>query len=337
MTRLTTYDLTGNERNKLEALAGDIPYPRKRGAPYADFVVAARTAVASALDLSTLRLLDTLKNGACPPAPVSIENLPFDPNVRRGLVDPEGQERGKASDLSEALLVGFTALLGEPYGIASEGAGLVSNLSPKRSHLEGLTGLGARQELSPHVENAFARLLPGDRAPDGLALIGVSPEPGTGPGTLVSDGRAALELVGPKVEAILRDPEAFTIAKPERWRGEGGAAARPTAIVHGPSEAPSFVAAFYGDMLAARTKAGADALAAFRQAIDAVTIDVHVTPGRLVFIDNHRLLHGRRSFEARFDETGRPYRWVQRCFYTSTLRRFGEWPRIGDRVIDPRG
>lgn len=333
-TRPVTIALTPNERSRLETFASEIPYPAE--GDFDRFVMAAREAAIQSLDIVTLLALDAVKNAASPPAPLVIDNLPFDRGVTRGPVDPTAAKAAKPDAMSEAILVGIAALIGEPYAIRQEGHGLVSNLSPRRADTALTTGLGSRVELGLHIENAAARLLPGDRAPDGLALIGVSPEPGEAPGTIVADGRLALQLAGEGCQRILRDPDArFVVKLPERWRAAGVDGRVQTPILFGEPGAPSFVAAFYGDMIEALDPEAAVALESFRRCLEAVEIDVVVRPGRLVLIDNRFVFHGRRAFEASFDEDGRPFRWLQRVFWTSTLRRFGDWPRHRGRVIEP--
>jgi Fe(II)/alpha-ketoglutarate-dependent arginine beta-hydroxylase len=59
--------------------------------------------------------------------------------------------------------------------------------------------------------------------------------------------------------------------------------------------------------------------------------DVRLRPGDVVFIDNFRAVHGRRSFRARYDGSDR---WLKRLNITRNLRGSRAWrPAPDDRVI----
>ncbi|NJP53193.1 arginine beta-hydroxylase, Fe(II)/alpha-ketoglutarate-dependent [Streptomyces sp. SBST2-5] len=59
--------------------------------------------------------------------------------------------------------------------------------------------------------------------------------------------------------------------------------------------------------------------------------DVVLRPGDLVFIDNFRAVHGRKSFRARYDGSDR---WLKRLNITRNLRGSRAWrPAADDRVI----
>lgn len=330
-TQPVTIELNNTERRALSDALSWLHY--SSSAPHAPFVHAARAAVAYAVSARTRQVLEDARNGARPRGVVIIENAPYDPSVKHGPRDPEGAEGQKSNSLSEGLVVGFSAQLGDPYAVYQEGRGLVSNVSPSRAHLERLTGLGSRLALGLHIEHAAARTLPGDRAPDGLGLTGVSKEPIASPATVVSDGRLALAAIGEKTATLLRQRR-FEAKFPERWRGQAEAA-RPvrTALVTGEPESPSFVGAFYGDMLEPRGAVARRAREDFLAALEEVAVEVVIEPGVVVLLDNHFVFHGRAPFEPQFDEEGRPYRWLQRVFYTSSMRRFGRWARVSDRIV----
>lgn len=64
--------------------------------------------------------------------------------------------------------------------------------------------------------------------------------------------------------------------------------------------------------------AGAAAFAALVQNIDDTLVDIALRPGDILIIDNHRVVHGRRPFRARYDGTDR---WMKRLGITRDLRR----------------
>lgn len=65
--------------------------------------------------------------------------------------------------------------------------------------------------------------------------------------------------------------------------------------------------------------------------IEAKMQDVVLLPGDIAFIDNFRAVHGRRSFQARYDGSDR---WLKRLNITRNLRGSRAWrPAPDDRVI----
>lgn len=331
-TNIDIIRISNKEKRKWKVAAEAVSYP-KHGS-YERFLELSKAAAEKALSPSTLARIRHFA-GSADRGVVCIDNVPYDASVVRGLVDPEAAIAGKPSDLSETVLAGIVCMIGEPYAIRQEGKGLISHLSPKRGQLHSNTGIGAINELSEHIENAAARCLPGDRAPDGLALIGVSRERDGSPGTIVADGRLALRLLPMHVQAILRDPARFRVRFPERWRSLGFPDGLPTAIAIGSDAAPCFVGAFYGGLTVALDPEAQAALDAFVATLRAISVDLYVEPGRIALLDNKSHFHGRRAFQPSFDEDGRPYRLVQRLFWTSSLDRFGEWPRERGRLISP--
>lgn len=329
ITQPITYRVEPAEHRALEDRLRELTYVE--GGDYEAPITLARVAVREAAPALAAFVRERWADDRRP-GPVQIENLPFDATIRRGLAEPERPMPPQPSSLSEGLLLGLVP--GEPYAVSQESLGLVSNLCPKRQDLERLTGLGSRRALGLHIENAAARLLPGDRAPDGLALIGRSAEKADAPGTLVADGRLAYRRLEARDQAILRDEARFIARFPLRWRlDDADGPSVPTAVVYGDDEAPSFVAAFYGDILTAADSEAASALERFRVALEAVAIAVVVRPGTALLVDNHRVFHGRAAFEPAFDEDGLPYRWLQRVFWTSSLNRFERWPVTNGRIV----
>lgn len=333
-TNIETIRISDQEMHKWKLLAQAISYPEHGS--YEPFVREARKAAEQALSPHTLARIRRLASPRGWAGVVCIDNLPYDASVVRGLIEPEAALAGKPTDLSEVVLAGIVCLIGEPYAIEQEGKGLISHLSPKPGQLLSDTGLGAINELSEHIENAAARCLPGDRAPDGLALIGVSRERDVSPGTLVADGRLALSMLSPEVQAVLRDPARYRIRFPVRWQSVGFPESLPTTIATGSQDYPSFVAAFYGGLTQAVDAQAQAALDAFAATLREVAVDLFVEPGRLALLNNHFTFHGRRAFNPAFDSEGRPYRLIQRLFWSSSLDRFGDWPRYRGRLLSPR-
>jgi L-asparagine oxygenase len=60
----------------------------------------------------------------------------------------------------------------------------------------------------------------------------------------------------------------------------------------------------------------ADALSALRKAVSLATKEIVLKTGDLLFINNHKAVHGRKPFKARYDGTDR---WLQRLLIRKTL------------------
>jgi L-asparagine oxygenase len=332
-TNITQHFLSDAERDRFQESLAHLQYDEM--GPFNPFVRSANRAFWAAESSETADVLLEFKNNPRANGVLVIYNSPFDPNVQRGLLEGEAARRAKANSLSEAFLVGVVSQIGEPYSIHQEEAALVNNLCPSRAHERKHTGLGSQLPLGLHIENAAARLLPGDRSPEGLALTGVSKEPVAGPPTPVSDGRLALSLCDPFVEEEFRQPN-FAVRFPDRWLADcKDVEPQRTVALIGPRESPSFVAAFYEDILVGLTPEARRAMAEFSRALESVATEVHIEPGMTVLVNNHFIFHGRGSFAATYDQDGRPFRWVQRVFWTSALRRMGEWEWVRDRVVRP--
>ncbi len=63
-------------------------------------------------------------------------------------------------------------------------------------------------------------------------------------------------------------------------------------------------------------KDAAEALSVLRKAISFATKEIVLKTGDLLFINNHKAVHGRKPFKARYDGTDR---WLQRLLVRKTL------------------
>jgi L-asparagine oxygenase len=119
---------------------------------------------------------------------------------------------------------------------------------------------------------------------------------------------------------VLFEPRFLIRVDPEHLEGMGitdeVTLQRP--VLSGSPSAPGlcldwlYTEAMPGD---ARAQAG---LADLRSRLEAVTTSVALEPGDLLLVDNHRLVHGRRPFRARYDGTDR---WLRHTMVTLDLGR----------------
>lgn len=224
-------------------------------------------------------------------------------------------------------------LLGEPVGWATQQEGrLMHDVRPVRGFEHEQIGWGSEEVLAWHTEDAFHPLradylgLLCLRNPDGVATtVGY-----------VGD----LELTA-DVREVLRQ-ERFPVLPDQAHRlpahdGAGALEEREARLrahsierVERALSDPEPVAVLFGDvydpyirldphyMRAPEDPVEQVALRAACAAMDSVLTGVPLCPGDMCFIDNHRAVHGRRSFRARFDGTDR---WLRRLNITRDLRR----------------
>ena len=242
----------------------------------------------------------------------------------------------KDTCLSELLLLGFGGFMGAPYGVASEGDRLVNELIPSKADLEAFTGNGSRKNLGLHRENAAPKhLVPGlDFSPRALMLTGVSEQTRGGPITPVAIAARAVALLDAADQAVLRQPCAY-VEVPKRWRtDETAMTVGPVPVILGPAGHEQLVGAFYDRLTRAADAAAAPALARLEAALELVSIPLRVTPGRLVYLANGHVLHGRSDFEPEFSADGRARRWLQRIFLAGRIEDLRTGADPHERVFD---
>lgn len=268
-----------------------------------------------------------------------INNVPIDNEVHGS---PNAMETGssfKNGCLSENVICAFGAIIGKPYSIHFEGAELVNNLTPQKASKQDYTGLGSEVELDFHIENAALKYMTEDDcSPMGMLLLGIRTDPkNIGPKTYLADSRKALELLSESDIAVLRQKN-FIIRLPYRWRGVFNSYSENTdlcPIISGPKTEPNMSVAFYPDMVLPVNDRSKEAFNALYEAIKSVSVGVHITENKLVYLDNRFTLHAREKFKPTYDEQELPYRWVQRVFLTTNLWNFRQFSKKGERVFDP--
>lgn len=224
-------------------------------------------------------------------------------------------------------------LLGEPIGWATQQGGRVMHdVFPMRGHEHDQIGWGSEELLTWHTEDAFHPL-----RTDYLALMCLRNPDGVE--TTVAD-----------IRDVRLDEEVRDALAQERYRILPDDSHRPQNQVDGAPEdpvvadlrrrslerveramrSPEPVAVLFGsptdpyirlDPHYMRDAQGAEeqrVLDAAIAAVDAVMGAVVLQPGDICFIDNYRVVHGRKPFRARFDGTDR---WLRRLNITRDLRK----------------
>lgn len=219
--------------------------------------------------------------------------------------------------LPEIALVLFASLLGEVFGWETQqNARLVHDVVPGADQEYSQTSASSTAELGWHTEDAFHPY----RAD--YLVLGCLRNPDDVPTTLAQ--LCDLEL-SEEVRAQLERPAYHHLPDTSHSPGESGDAAwmaPPRLPVLSGSRASQsmcidadFTVAAYDDREAAK------ALAVARDEITGRLSDVALAPGDFLFVDNHRCVHGRRAFKARYDGTDR---WLKRVSVTRDLRRMAD-------------
>ncbi|MEV6977522.1 guanitoxin biosynthesis L-enduracididine beta-hydroxylase GntD [Kitasatospora sp. NPDC093806] len=238
------------------------------------------------------------------------------------------------------------SVLGDPIGWATQQDGLIMHdVYPVEEYRDDQIGYGSEQQLSWHTEDAFHPL-----RTDYLGLMCLrNPDLTETTVADIADVRLDRELR----EALARPR--FRILPDDAHRGpadgaeQGGddrvtrlrrqAARRvtealgrpePQSVLFGDPDDPYLVIDPYY-MQGVHEAAEQAVLTEATAAIDAALTDLVLRPGDLCFLDNYRVVHGRRPFRARYDGTDR---WLRRLNIARDLRRSRECRRsAADRVI----
>jgi L-asparagine oxygenase len=209
-----------------------------------------------------------------------------------------------AYDFWLTLLIGQ---LGEPmsWWNIQEGE-LLSDLLPQRENENEQNNHGSAVELEFHVEEAFH-----DHRAQAFGLVCLRNEDSV-PTTVAPVN--TLDLDALDLDTLF-EPR-FRIGDDEEYR------VRP--VLFGAKDSP------YSRPLDGDDVAGT-ALDLLHKQLGDGLVDVVLDRGDVVLVDNYRAVHGRRSFQARYDGTDR---WMRRTSVVRDLRRFREWrSSVDDRMV----
>lgn len=224
----------------------------------------------------------------------------------------------------ELFLVLVSVLLGDLIAWSTQQSGrIIHDVFPIQSHQDMQLGTGCRQLLTWHTEDAFHPF-----RSDYLAMMCLR-NPQQVPTTIASI--ASIEI-DDETRQILFEPR-FTIRPDESHRGitdiqpvndQARAAisdqiesslAGP--VMFGNPDHPYWCLDPYF-MPKPKDNAARRALEILVEQIDDKIVDVVLEPGDVCIMDNYRVVHGRRPFQARFDGTDR---WLKRVLVVRDLRK----------------
>nr|4NE0_A Chain A, L-arginine beta-hydroxylase [Streptomyces lavendulae subsp. lavendulae]4NE0_B Chain B, L-arginine beta-hydroxylase [Streptomyces lavendulae subsp. lavendulae]4NE0_C Chain C, L-arginine beta-hydroxylase [Streptomyces lavendulae subsp. lavendulae]4NE0_D Chain D, L-arginine beta-hydroxylase [Streptomyces lavendulae subsp. lavendulae] len=230
----------------------------------------------------------------------------------------------------ELLLMLYSALLGEPFGWATQQDGhLVHDIFPIRSHENDQLGMGSKQLLTWHTEAAFhpyrsdylilGALRNPDHVPTTVGELDLSSLSAEDIDVLFEPRYhiAPDESHLPKNNTIATEEEAARFATIQRMIDE-----RPLGpLLYGSRLDPYMRLDPYFTSVPQDDTDARRAYDALFKVVDSGMREVVADQGDVLFIDNHRAVHGRLPFQARYDGTDR---WLKRVCVTSDLRRSRE-------------
>ncbi|MEU9291358.1 guanitoxin biosynthesis L-enduracididine beta-hydroxylase GntD [Streptomyces sp. NPDC048275] len=240
----------------------------------------------------------------------------------------------------EILVLLYGSLLGEPFGWATQQDGhLVNDVFPIREYERALLGTGSRTPLTLHTEDAFHPyradyiLLSSLRNPDSVPVTVAEADFSVLPDDVVDVLFQSRFRIVPDTSHL---PENNTVRTEEDRlvfenvaRLVDGLGLVP--VLSGSRSRPllcfdaTHMSAPPEDVEAVR------AFAAAAELLDAHLTDCALEAGSCVFMNNHRVVHSRTAFEARYDGTDR---WLKRVNVTHDLRKSGAMRRSpGSRLI----
>ncbi len=221
--------------------------------------------------------------------------------------DPAAQLRTRLHECQITLL---GSLLGELFGWSSQQDGsIVHDVLPMREYQDTQINFASKEPIWWHTEDAFHPY-----RPDYVGLMCLrNPQRAA---TTVSCA-ADWDLSDPKYDVLF---EEHFEQRPDHAHGRETRTIKPRPVLTGDRDAPyACLDPYYLDEPAVERVARV--LRDFYEVVDAALTDVVLAPGDVLFVDNHRAVHGRRPFAANYD--GRD-RWLKRVSVSRDLRHC--WP-----------
>ncbi len=249
--------------------------------------------------------------------------------VAKDIIDcptPKQHASAKPPTQPDLTLIMLSTLLGEIFGWATQQAGqLVHDIIPVLGKEQDLTSASSQRELSWHTEDAFH---PFRADYVGLMCLRNASRTSTTVAALadVPLTQNELEILMQPRYLIVPDASHAVPASPAESTGQdplavttNPATAYTTAVVFGDPEKP-FIRCDpdFTTVADPLDIDAAQALDKLTSSLNDVLADVVLAPGDLIFIDNYRVVHGRRPFQPSNDDHDR---WLKRINITRDLRK----------------
>lgn len=239
-----------------------------------------------------------------------LKGFHIDDNKLERTPDAVGAQVDELSATREGfMLMLLISLLGDAFGWSTQRSGaLINNILPLKSHGAEQLSTGSVVDLDWHTEEAFHPF----RA-DYLALMCLRNHDNVS--TIV--GSIEDVELDEETKRILFEPRFIFLVDKNFQNGLFDCAAA-TSVLFGDFDKPyvridpSFMNAIPDD------EEGERALKTIINAFNKALYELPLQQGDVLFIDNYRVVHGRKAFQPRFDGTDR---WLKRVNITSDLRK----------------
>jgi L-asparagine oxygenase len=268
------------------------------------------TATARSLPLVVAEAIDEFasrshRSGALLIRNVSIGGLPHTPATPSAPVDK--------NLTTELCVLSIARQLGQPVGYLPEHGGrIVQNIVPTRTDADRQTSTSSRSNLMFHTETAFHPYRP--RYLLLLCLRGDAAAHTTMASVHDIVDSLRDRAGGDETVGAMFEPRFRTAVDASFLEGRQNEFGPLMPLVSGTLDEPTFV--FDADLTIGVDPFAVQVVAEVRDAIERCQTSVVLEPGDLLVIDNNVAVHGRSSFDAKFDGTDR---WLQRTFVVADL------------------
>ncbi len=252
------------------------------------------------LDAAITAMRNDAHRGAVLVPGCPVGNVPPTPLTRHGVDKPDR--------ISEQTLLGAAMRLGEPVGFAQEhGGDIVQDLYPLASSVGRQLSTSSGVELAFHTETAFH-----PHKPRFLLLLCLRGN--SAAATTLCSVDDIIALLPPATVEVLRQPR-FRCGVDESFGAGSAWVTEPAPVIEHAADG-MWVLTFDGELTLGTDARAEAAINEVNEAIARARTSVTLASGDLLIVDNHRAVHGRSPFTARFDGTDR---WLQRTFVVSSL------------------
>jgi len=244
------------------------------------------------------REIQRFRRFGSPEGALLISNIPIGeipPTPRRPI---EAIGLAPVAVCSQAVLLGE---LGEQVGYRPEfGGGIYQVIAPVQSDELEQISTSSRAALERHIETAWSR-----HRPDRVALLCVRPDHLKVAGTPISPSWRIVKALAPEMIAVLREPRFKMKVDRSYLRGDGYTQDiwnKGIAVLQGSVENPDMqIDIAEAGVVDPQDSVAEAALAEFSRVACEVEEVVRLDAGQMVIVDNHKALHGRTPFTARYD------------------------------------
>ncbi len=222
---------------------------------------------------------------------------------------PESPTAPTHKDLvSEFVLMTAARRLGQPVGYQPEhGGDLVQNLVPTKANAHRQVSTSSGVDLMFHTEAAFH-----PHRPKYLLLLCLRGDADAI--TTLSSIFEVLPLLPTRVVDTLFEPRFRTAVDESYLHGRPNVLGAPMPVLRGERDRPSMV--FDADLMVGTDAEADDALRALSAVVESHHTGLALEAGDLLVVDNDVAVHGRSSYQPRWDGYDR---WIQRAMAVTDL------------------